>query len=256
MFKFTQYLRSELDGAHYLRDGRQAMMTSRIDELSVKLDSLQAEHEHLINEHWMPLQQFASGVVACLSVLSGMDPDVASPLFCFKCGRGGAPPPVGGSSPEDGQGSVAPIPIGLVSDDLRAFGINPSNFPSPISTKSSLPSLISASSSGESLLYSPSSTAYSLIGESFHDPSYVPHWSDHLIATINTLDILTYQQEESFVLLGELGEQEAVPAEGNSLGSSAAFEDASEEVLATVSEGAWGGGGSEGVPDDAGQLGV
>jgi len=79
MFEFAHYLCSELDGAHYLGDGRQAMMTTRIDELSVKLDSLQAEHEHLINEHWVPLQQFASGVVACLSVLSRTDPEIASP---------------------------------------------------------------------------------------------------------------------------------------------------------------------------------
>jgi len=131
MFEFAQYLCSELDGAHYLRDGRQVMMTSRIDELSVKLNSLQAEHKHLINEHWVPLQQFASGVVACLSVLSGTDPEVASPLFCSKCGRGGAPSPIGGSPSEDRQGCVAPIPIGLVSDDLWAFGIHPSDFPSP-----------------------------------------------------------------------------------------------------------------------------
>jgi len=140
MFDSAQFLRSELDSAHYLGYGRQAMVSSRIDELSVKLDSLQAEHEHLINEHWAPLQQFASGVVACLSVLSWTDPAVSSPLFCSKCGRGDAPPQPQG---EVGFGCAAPIPIGLVSDDFRAFGIHPSNFPSPISD---IPSLISASS--------------------------------------------------------------------------------------------------------------
>jgi len=86
MFEFTKFLRSELDGAHYLADGRQTMVMSRIDDLSVKLNSLQAEHEHLVNEHWVPLQQFASGVVACLSVLSGTDLAVASPLLCRQCG--------------------------------------------------------------------------------------------------------------------------------------------------------------------------
>jgi len=246
MFEFTQYLRSELDGAHYLGDSRQAMIMSRIDELSVKLNSLQAEHEHLINKHWMPLQQFTSGVVACLSVLSRTDPSISSPSFCRKCGRGDAPPQPQG---EDGSGCAAPIPIGLVSDNLRAFGLHPSNFPSPIS---SVPSLILGSSSEESLLYSPSSTAYSLVGEHLRDPSYVPHWSDHLIATINTLDLLAYQREESFVSLGELGESEALPATGDSSGSSAAFEDASEEVLAEVPEGTRGGGSAESVSDDAG----
>jgi len=250
MFEFAQFLRSELDGAHYLGDGRQAMVTSRIDELSVKLNSLQAEHEHLINEHWIPLQQFASGVVACLSVLSRTDPTVSSPLFCHQCGRGDAPAQPQG---EVGLGCVAPIPIGLVSDDLRAFGIHPSNFPSPIS---SVPSLISASSSEGSLLHSSPSSSYSLVSEYFRDPSYVLHWSDHLIALINTLDILTYQREESFVSWGELGEQEAVPTAGDSLGSSTVFEDASEEVLAEIAEGAWGGGGAEGVSDDAGRPGV
>ena len=256
MFEFAQYLRSELDGAHYLGDGHQAMMTTQIDELSVKLDSLQAEHEYLINEHWVPLQQFASGVVACLSVLSRTDPEIASPLFCSKCGRGRAPSPVGRSSPEDGQGCVAPFPIGLISDDLQAFGINPSDFPSPISSKSSLPSLTLASSSEESLLHSSPSLSYSLIGECFCDLSLIPCWSDHWVALIITADVLSYQREEGFILAGESGEPEAVPATGNSSGSSTTFEDASEEVLATVSEGAWGGGGAEGIPDDSGRSGL
>jgi len=256
MFEFAQYLCSELDGAHYLGDGRQAMMTTRIDELSVKLNSLQAEHEHLINEHWVPLQQFASGIVACLSVLSGTDPEIASPLFCSKCGRGGAPSPVGGSSPEDGLGCVAPIPIGLVSDDLQAFGIYPANFPSPISPESSPPSPISDSSSEESLLHSSPSSSYSLVGEYFRDSPPGVHWSDYLVALIHTADIFSYQREEGFISAGESGEQEAVPATGDSSGSSATFEDASEEVLAAVAEGAWGGGSAEGVPDDSGRSGL
>jgi len=217
---------------------------------------LQVEHEHLINEHWIPLQQFTSGVVVCLSVLSRTDPEITSPLFCSKCGRGGAPSPIGGSPFEDGQGCVAPIPIGLVSDDLRAFGIHPSNFPSPVSSKSSLPSLISASSSEESLLHSSPSSSYSLVGEYPRDLSHVPHWSDYLIYLINTADLLSYQREEGFISAGESGEPEAVPATGNSSGSSTAFEDASEEVLAEVSEGAWGGGGAEGVPGDSGRSGL
>jgi len=118
MSNFAQFLHSELDSAHYLGDGCQAVVMSRIDKLSVKLDSLQAEHEHLINEYWVPLQQFASSVVACLSVLSGTDQEGTSPLFCSKCGRGGAPSSVQQPSDEDGSGCAAPIPIGLISNDL------------------------------------------------------------------------------------------------------------------------------------------
>jgi len=118
------------------------MVMSRVDELSVKLNSLQAEHEHLINEHWMPLQQFASGVVACLSVLAGMDPDVASPLFCSECGRGGAPSPIGGSSFEDGQGCVAPIP-----SDSSPMISGPSASTPPTSLPPSPPSPVSCPSS-------------------------------------------------------------------------------------------------------------
>ena len=186
----------------------------------------------------------------------GRTPRSPPPLFCSKCGRGGAPSAVGGSSPEDGQGCGAPFPIGLISDDLWAFGVDLSNFPSPISSESSLLSLILGTSSEESLLHSSPLSSYSLIGEYSRDSSSVVHWSDHLIAFITTADILSYQREEGFVLVGESGESEAVPAAGNSSGSSTAFEDASEEVLAEVSEGARGGGGAEGVPDDSGRSGV
>jgi len=166
MFEFTKFLCSELDSAHYLADGRQAMAMSRMDDLSVKLNSLQAEHEHLVNEHWVPLQQFTSGVVACLSVLSGTDLAVTSPLFCRQCGRGDAPPHSAG---ENGQGCAAPFPIGLVSTDLRAFGLDPTDYPSPDSDVSSVPSLVTISSSGseEVLLHSSSSSSFSLLRKPF-----------------------------------------------------------------------------------------
>jgi len=94
-------------------------------------------------------------------------------------------------------------------------------------------------------------SSYSLVGEHIHDPSYVPHWSDHLIALINTADFLSYQQEEGVISAGESRELEAISAVGDSPGSSTTFEDASEEVLAEGTEGAWGGSGV-GVPDDVG----
>jgi len=251
MFEFTKLLRSELDGAHYLADGRQAMAMSRIEELSVKLNSLQAEHEHLVNEHWVPLQQFASGVVACLSVLSGTDPAIASPLFCRQCGRGVASPhPTG----EDGQGGAASFPVGLVSSDLRAFGLDSADYPSPDSDISSVPSLVSLSSSGseEALLHSSPSSSLSFLRKPFR----ASHWSDDILTFINTVDIASYRREEAFISAGESGEREAVLPEGDSSGSSTAFEDASEEVLAEVAEGTRGGGGAEGVPDDSGRPGL
>ena len=39
---FANILRSELDGAHYLNDGRQAQLLGRINELSVQFNLLQA----------------------------------------------------------------------------------------------------------------------------------------------------------------------------------------------------------------------
>jgi len=47
-----------------------------------------------------------------------------------------------------------------------------------------------------------------------------------------------------------------MPAAGDSSGPPTAFEDASEEVLAEVAEGTWGGSGAEGVPDDSGRSGL
>jgi len=51
-------------------------------------------------------------------------------------------------------------------------------------------------------------------------------------------DYLFYQREEAFISSGESGEQEAVHStDGDASGSSAAFEDASEEVLAAEAGG-------------------
>jgi len=49
--------------------------------------------------------------------------------------------------------------------------------------------------------------------------------------------------------MGESGESAAIRlTDGDASGSSAAFEDASEEVLATEGEGAWNDDGTGGVP--------
>jgi len=151
---------------------------------------------------WVPLQQFVSGVVACLSVLSGTDPTVASPLFCRQCGRGVAPPHSAG---EDGQGGAATFPVGLISTDLGAFGLDPADYPSPDSDVSSVPSLVSLSSSGseEALLHSSSSSSFSLLRKPFR----ASHWSDDILTFVNTADIVSYRQEEAFISAGESGER-------------------------------------------------
>jgi len=102
---------------------------SRIDELSVKLGSLQTEHKHLINEHWVPLQQITSGVMACLSALSGTDQKGTSPLFCSKCGRGGAPSSVQRVKDEDGSGCATPIPVraDVTTGQMQASSVNATN---------------------------------------------------------------------------------------------------------------------------------
>jgi len=59
-------------------------------------------------------------------------------------------------------------------------------------------------------------------------------------------DYLFYQ---AFVLSGESGEQEAIQlTDGDTLGSSAVFEDAGKEVLAAEAGGVQDGNGSGGVP--------
>jgi len=62
-------------------------------------------------------------------------------------------------------------------------------------------------------------------------------------------DYLFYQQEEAFVSSGESGEQEAIQStDSNTLGSSAVFEDASEEVLATEAGRVQDDNGAGGIP--------
>ena len=61
-------------------------------------------------------------------------------------------------------------------------------------------------------------------------------------------DYLFYQQEEAFVLAGELGELETLrSSEGDASGSSAVFENAGEEVLAAEAGGVWDGNGAGGI---------
>ena len=73
-------LHSELDGAHYLNDGQHAQLLGRIDELSVQFNLLRAEHAHYVDEHWIPMQQFARGVLSAMAILANTSPE--SPSFC------------------------------------------------------------------------------------------------------------------------------------------------------------------------------
>ena len=220
---FANILRSELDGAHYLNDGHHVQMLGRIDELSVQFNLLRAEHAHYVDEHWIPMQQFARGVPSAMAILADTSPE--SPAFCRVCGGGNAP-----SGPSDEpQPSYSP-PVGLVSNDLSAFGIY--NSPQQSSHSLSIPGLESVTSSSvSSVLYSPSSSYVDVINGRPSSPALSFH--EGLMHAIIWSDYLHYRREEAFVSAGEQGESETLHStEGNASGSSAASEDVSEEILA------------------------
>jgi len=56
LYEFAYHLRIELDNAHNLADGRHALMMSQHHELLVQFNSLKEEHDHMINDHLIPLQ--------------------------------------------------------------------------------------------------------------------------------------------------------------------------------------------------------
>jgi len=244
LYEFAHHLRYELDGAHRLADGRHAVTTGQYHELSVKFDSLKADHVHLINDHLIPLQRFAAGVISSLSVLSGADP-----VSTHECANGGCvpPPQSGGPSDEERPSSISPIPI-----HLGAFRLNTSNYTNlpyvTASPPSSIPDLISVSSSSEeSILYpsTPSSPGFS--GE-YYCLRRTPHWSDVLLERVNFQDYYFLAREEAFISSGESGEQEAVRStESDASGSDATSSDGSEEVLAAEAEGVRSGDGTGGV---------
>ena len=244
LYEFAHHLRYELDGAHRLADGRHAVTMGQYHELSVKFDSLKADHVHLINDHLIPLQRFAAGVISSLSVLSGTDP-----VSTHECANGGCvpPPQSGGSSSEECPPPVSPIPI-----HLGSFGLDPSdysNIPYVVaSPPSSVPDLISISSSSEeSILCTPSSSSPGFSGEYFR-LRRAPHWSDILLDRINFQDYYFLAREEAFISSGESGEPEAVRStESDASGSDAMSSDGSEEVLAEEAEGVRTGDGAGGL---------
>jgi len=244
LYEFAHHLRYELDGTHRLADGRHAVTMGQYHELSVKFNSLKADHVHMINDHLIPLQRFAAGVISSLSVLSGADP-----LSTHECANGGCvpPPESGGPSDEERPSSVSPIPI-----QLGAFRLDPVDYANvpyvAASPPSSVPDLISVSSSSEeSILHSPTSSSPGFSGE-YHRLHRTPHWSDVLLAHINFQDYYFLAWEEAFISSGESGESEAVRlTESDASGSSATSSDGSEEVLAEEAEGVRSGDGAGGV---------
>jgi len=244
LYEFAHHLRYELDGAHRLADGRHAVTMGQYHELSVKFDSLKADHVHLINDHLIPLQRFAAGVISSLSVLSGADP-----ISTHECPDGGCfpPPPSGSPSGRDRPSSVSPIPI-----HLGAFGLDPSDYAGlpyvVASPPSSVPDLISVSSSSEeSILCTPSSSSPGFSGE-YYRLRRAPHWSDVLLDRVNFQDYYFLAREEAFVSSGESGEPETVRStESDASGSDATSSDGSEEVLAEEAEGVRAGDGAGGL---------
>jgi len=240
---FANILCSELDGAHYLNDGHHVQMLGRIDELSVQFNLLRAEHAHYVDEHWIPMQQFARGVLSAMAVLADTSPE--SPSFCRVCGGGNAP-----SGPSDIYEPSHSPPVGLISNDLSTFSIHDPAHQS--SDSLSVPGLKSCTStSASSFLHSSPSSYVDISNGVPVSPALSFH--EKLMRAIILSDYLFYRREEAFILLGELGEQEAVRStDGNASGSSAAFEDASEEVLATEAGRVWDDNGAGSVPPYSG----
>jgi len=98
---FANILRSELDGAHYLNDGCHVQMLGRIDELSVQFNLLRAKHAHYVDEHWIPMQQFAWSLIrnGCPRRHKSREPFLLSSLWRRQC-----------SSWTFGRTSTAPLP--------------------------------------------------------------------------------------------------------------------------------------------------
>ena len=244
LYEFTQHLRYELDGAHNLADSRHALTLSQHHELLVKFNSMKEEYDHMVNDHLVPLQRFAAGVISSLSVLSGTDP-----VGTLECAGGGCPPPSQFDQPssEDCPPPTSPIPI-----DLRAFGLDPANYSDipyvAASPPPSVPDLISVSSSSEeSVLHTPSSSSPRFSGE-YYRLRRAPHWSDVLLDRVNFQDYYFLGREEAFISSGESGEQEAIRStESDASGSDATSSDRSEEVLAEEAVGVRSGDGAGGV---------
>jgi len=244
LYEFAHHLCYELDGAHRLADGHHAVTMGQYHELSVKFNSLKADHVHLINDHLIPLQRFAAGVISSLSVLSGTDP-----ISTHECANGGCvpPPQSGGPLDEERPASISPIPI-----HLRAFGLDPTDYANvPYVTgspPSSVPDLISISSSSEESILHPSTPSSPGFSGEYLRLRRTPHWSDVLLAHVNFQNYYFLAQEEAFILSGESGESEAIRStESDASGSGTTSSDGSEEVLAEEAEGVWPGDGAGGI---------
>ena len=184
LYEFAYHLCIELDSAHNLADNCHALMMSQHHELLVKFNSLKEEHDHMINDHLIPLQRFAAGVISSLSALSGTDP-----VGTAECADGGCLPP---PQPVQSASENCPPPISPIPVDVRAFGLNPSNYSDVpyhmTSAPSSIPNLFSISSSSEeSILCTPSSLSPGFSGEYFR-LRRAPHWSNVLLDRINFQD--------------------------------------------------------------------
>ncbi len=163
MFNWSNGVRTELDGFYHLWSTHQEMMGQEITELSVKLDLLKADLDHLTDVHLIPMQDVINGLSQSNLILLGRDVAGLSPL-ATGCGRRDVPSQFTG---ENGPRATSPVPIRVPAP---VFGFHQSN--------DSIPGLESVSSSSDSsnVSYpgSPSSAASSWLAV----PSDYPRFAD------------------------------------------------------------------------------
>ena len=198
MISWSNGIRTELDGFYNLWSTQQEVDGQEIASLSVKLDSLQENLNHMIDCHLLPMQDVINGLSQSILVLMGHETGglVPLPRGCDQCNI------IAQSQGEVGfiHTSPEPIPVpGLI--------LNQGN--------NSVPSLVSVSSSSSSSVSSASTQASSFEGWVLpsHVPSNYPLFSD-----------LYRSLEEGLVALPQGKLQTIFEATGTSQGSEDAHE--------------------------------
>ena len=226
-FRWTHALRAELDGVYARSHQRGLDHLQQHDDLLVGLASLRSDFDHFVDEHWIPMQRFAHGVVSGLAVYAGADP-ISPPVpgRCSTCTRPLVAEGVNGSTYP-----IAPHNSPFLSFDA-AGSVSSDSLPS-------LESINSSSSSGV-FVSAPSSPSFCL--PSGPEPS--PHHDVYR----------TYETREELEAYWRL-EESLQQAEGFSSGSPPGFEDADNRIPEAASVGVRGGDGENGGTSAGGVVG-